>query len=63
MTCSCGDKSQVEASNREEATAKLKATMDETAIADHMAEKHMGEPIPSIYEVHQMIEETTVVEE
>jgi hypothetical protein len=56
MTCSCGDTMNVEAASREEAVAKIKAMMTEEAIAQHMAEKHPGEPVISISDCHAMIE-------
>jgi hypothetical protein len=56
MECSCGDKMPVQASNREEAVAKLKEMMTEDAIKAHMTEKHAGDPLPTIAEVHAMIE-------
>ncbi len=48
---------QVEAGNKGEATAKLKNMMDETTIQMHYDEKHPGEDVPTVHEVHQMIEQ------
>lgn len=59
MTCSCGDKVRVGARNRDEATARIKAIMDEDTIALHMDEKHMGEEVPDVAMVHDIIDETT----
>lgn len=52
MTCSCGDPMSVEAGSREEAVEKLQGTMTEEAIKAHMDEKHAGQPIPSVMEMH-----------
>ena len=56
MTCSCGDKMDVEAGSREEAVSKLKGMMDEKAIKAHMSEKHPGEPLISVADCHAQIE-------
>lgn len=58
MTCTCGDVMKVEASSREEAVQKMKAMMTEDMIAQHTAEKHPGEPAPSLEQTHMMIEKT-----
>ena len=59
MTCSCGDVMSAEAENREEAVSKIKATMTQEAVSSHMAEKHLGEPVSTLEEVHAMVEKTT----
>ncbi|MBI4099241.1 hypothetical protein HY442_01775 [Candidatus Parcubacteria bacterium] len=59
MTCSCGDVMSVEAENREEAVAKLKAMMTDEAVAAHMADKHPGDPALPTSQVHAMIEQGT----
>lgn len=56
MTCTCGDVMTVEAETRDEAVGKMKEMMNESAVAAHMAEKHPGDPVPPVAEVHQMIE-------
>lgn len=56
MTCSCGHEMSVDAENRDEAVSKMKMMMGEQAIAQHMAEKHPGEPMVSVGEVHAGIE-------
>lgn len=61
MTCSCGDVMTVEAGSREEAVGKMKGMMDETAVAAHMSEKHPGEPMMSVAQVHAMIEQGLAV--
>lgn len=61
MTCSCGDTMNIESSNREEAVSKLQAMMNVSAIAAHMKEKHPGEPLIPVDQVHAMIEKTLIV--
>lgn len=34
--------------------------MDKDAIDAHLKEKHKGEPVPSVAQVHQMIAQNTV---
>lgn len=58
MTCTCGHVMKVEAESREEAVQKMKAMMTEDMVAQHTAEKHPGEPVPSQEQVHMMIEQT-----
>lgn len=55
MTCSCGHVMDVEAETRDEAITNMQGQMDEAAIAQHMAEKHPGEPVMSVEEVHASI--------
>lgn len=59
MTCTYGDTMKVSAATREEAVTQLKGMMTEEAIAQHMQEKHPGDPVPSVADVHAMIEKTT----
>ena len=49
----------VDADSREQAVEKFKGMMTEEAIAQHCAEKHPGEPIPSKEQSDMMIEQTT----
>ena len=49
----------VDAANRDEAVGKLKYMMNADMVAKHMAEKHSGEPLPSVDQVHGMIDQTT----
>ena len=61
MTCSCGTVvGPVDAATREEAVGMIKGLMNEGAIAAHMAEKHAGEPVPPVSQVHAQIEQGTV---
>jgi hypothetical protein len=60
MTCSCGHDIKVDAKNRDEAVSKIQSMMDEKAIDAHLKEKHKGEPVPSVAQVHQMIAQNTV---
>lgn len=57
MTCTCGHTMTAEAGTREEAVQKIKAMMTPAAIAQHMAEKHPGQPALAVNQVHAMIEQ------
>ena len=46
-----------EAENRDAAVSKMKGIMVAEAIAAHMAEKHAGDPVPAVSEVHAMIDQ------
>ena len=59
MTCSCGDVMKVSAESREDAVMQLKTMMNGEMIAKHMAEKHPGEAVPSMADMHMMIEQNT----
>ena len=50
----------VDAGDRAEAVSKLKAMMNESAIAAHMQEKHPGQPVMSVSDCHAMIEKDVV---
>lgn len=62
MTCTCGDKVTVDADTREEAVQKLKDQMTAEATASHFAEKHQGQEVPALEQVHAMIDQTVVEE-
>jgi hypothetical protein len=47
----------VDAMNREEAVSKFKAMMSEGAIKAHMAEKHPGQPVPTVEQSHAQLEQ------
>jgi hypothetical protein len=47
----------VDAANREEGVTKMKSMMDESAIKAHMEEKHKGQPLMTVAEVHAGIEQ------
>jgi hypothetical protein len=55
MTCTCGDVMGVEAENRDEAVAKMKAMMTQEAIDAHVAEKHPGQAM-TMADVHMGID-------
>jgi len=55
MTCTCGDVMTMDAANRDEAVSKFQTMMTPEMTAKHMAEKHAGEAVPSIEQVHAMI--------
>jgi len=57
MTCSCGDAMTTEAATREDAVQKMKAMMTPDAVAKHMAEKHPGQPVLPVSQVHAMIDQ------
>jgi hypothetical protein len=59
MTCSCGHEIKVQASDRDDAVRRIQATMGKDAIEAHIKEKHPGEPMPSIEQVHAMIAQAT----
>lgn len=52
MTCSCGDVMNVEASTKTAAVNKLKKMMNEAAIKQHSADKHPGQPVMAVAQVH-----------
>lgn len=55
MTCTCGDVMEVEAANRDAAIEMFKGMMNEEAVAKHFADKHAGQPVPSMDQVHMNI--------
>lgn len=59
MTCPCGHQLKADAKNRADAVAKIQAMMTKDAIAAHMKERHKGEPVPSVAQIHQMIAQNT----
>jgi hypothetical protein len=61
VTCTCGDVMKTEATNEEEAIETLKEQMNEAAVRDHWREMHKGEPVPSVMEVHRMIEDELIL--
>lgn len=52
---------KVESATREQATTKLKAMMNESAVVAHMKEKHPGEPMIPVSQVHTMIDQNLMV--
>ena len=55
MTCSCGDVMTTTAASRDEAVKKIQGKMDEPTINAHMSQRHQGEPVPSVEQIHMMI--------
>jgi hypothetical protein len=47
MTCTCGDKMQMEGDSAEDAVDKLMVVMTPEAVTAHMNEKHPGDAAPS----------------
>jgi hypothetical protein len=60
MTCSCGDVLNADAATREEAVTKIQGMMTQDAINAHFAEKHAGQPVPPMADVHALIATGTV---
>ena len=56
MTCNCGDTMTMDAANIEEAKKKFKEMMTEEMIAKHFADKHAGQTVPPLAQVHAMID-------
>ena len=59
MTCSCGHDIKVDAKDRGEAVTKIQSIMNKDAIEKHIKERHPGEPMPTVAQVHQMIAQNT----
>lgn len=58
MTCPCGDVMEVEAATRDAAIEMFKGMMDDAAVAKHFADKHAGQPVPSMDQVHMNISQS-----
>lgn len=58
MTCSCGDVMKVKAGTRTEAVDNMKALTNEATVYEHMAQKHIGDAVPTIEQVHSIIEQS-----
>lgn len=52
MTC--------DAANRDEAVAKMKGMMTPDEVQKHFAEKHAGQPVPSMEQIQMNIEQAMV---
>ena len=50
----------VDATDRNDAVAQFKTTMNAASIKAHMEEKHPGDPIMSVAECHAMIEQQVI---
>jgi hypothetical protein len=57
MTCSCGDVMTVKGGTREKAVKNMKAFLNEATVYEHMAQKHIGDAVPTIRQVHAAIEQ------
>ncbi len=55
MTCTCGETFDVDAENRDEAVEKIQSMLNEDAVRAHMEEKHPGQPVPSVGQIHQLV--------
>ena len=60
MTCSCGHEIKVQAADRDDAVRRIQATMGKDAIAAHIKERHPGEPMPTVEQVHAVIAQVTM---
>jgi len=60
MKCTCGHVFTCDATNRDEAVAKFKGMMTPDEVQKHFAEKHAGQPVPSMEQVQMNIEQATV---
>jgi len=57
LTCSCGDILFVKGQTREDAVKHMKTLMSAATVYEHMAQKHIGDAVPTIEQVHQVIEQ------
>jgi len=57
MMCSCGDKITARARTRESAIKKMKTLLNGARVYEHMAQKHIGDAVPTIEHVHEVIEQ------
>ena len=57
MMCSCGDEITARGRTREKAIKKMKTLLNEAAVYEHMAQKHIGDAVPTIESVHEIIEQ------
>ena len=58
MTCSCGDVLTVKGRTRAKAVRHMKALLSEPKLYEHLAQKHIGDSVPTIQQVHAIIEES-----
>jgi hypothetical protein len=57
MTCTCGHVISVDAASRQDAAQMIKNIMTADAVAAHMKEKHPGQPLIPVSQVHAMIDQ------
>ncbi len=57
VTCSCGETMTVKAGSREKTVRNMKSLFNETKVYEHMAQKHIGDAVPTIEQVHSVIEQ------
>ncbi len=57
VTCSCGETMTVKAGSREKAVRNMKSLFNEAKVYEHMAQKHIGDAVPTIEQVHSVIEQ------
>jgi hypothetical protein len=62
MTCSCGHTMTIDAANRDEAVAKFKQGMTQSALDEHFRERHQPtEQKPTLAQALQGIEQMVAV--
>ena len=49
---------KVDGATREQAASKLKTMMNESAVKAHFKEKHPGQPVMAVSQVHALIEKS-----
>ncbi len=57
MTCSCGETMTVKARSREKAVRNMKSLLNEDKVYEHMAQRHIGDAVPTIEQVHAIIDQ------
>ncbi len=57
LACSCGDILSVKGQTREDAVNHMKTLMSAATVYEHMAQKHIGDSVPTIEQVHEIIEQ------
>lgn len=58
MTCTCGHSMTFEAANRDEAVAKFKGGMTQSALDEHFSQYHQAtEQKPTLDQAHRSIEQ------
>jgi hypothetical protein len=57
LSCSCGDIMTVRGRTRAKAVRSMKSVINEITLYEHMAQKHIGEAVPTIRQVHTAIEQ------
>ncbi len=56
MTCTCGHVISVDASDKQDAAKQMKTMMTADAIAAHFKDKHPGQAVLPVPQVHALID-------